>query len=229
MNREPWRAVIHGVAKSRTRLSDWTELNWMISRFIHVVACVFYLIFYWWITFHYLSIHFEGDLACFYFGEIMHNTAMNICVDVFVSICENMTCTKDQYKCVVTHAVHAFHSTLFFCHFLKNPGCGALKWLILEWVRSDPQFKKLSCRALTVEPGGTVRQLWLRLYRWSPVPPGSFQLLIFASCSFPGNSVKDISMALLLTPELLCVAPMKTGKYKIWHMKISSRQLLLLF
>ena len=27
MNREAWRAVIHGVAKSRTRLSDWTELN----------------------------------------------------------------------------------------------------------------------------------------------------------------------------------------------------------
>ena len=30
MDRETWRAVIHGVAKSRTRLSDWTELNeWM--------------------------------------------------------------------------------------------------------------------------------------------------------------------------------------------------------
>ena len=28
MDREVWRAVIHGVAKSRTRLSDWTELNW---------------------------------------------------------------------------------------------------------------------------------------------------------------------------------------------------------
>ena len=27
MDREPWRAVIHGVAKSWTRLSDWTELN----------------------------------------------------------------------------------------------------------------------------------------------------------------------------------------------------------
>ena len=27
MNREAWRAAIHGVAKSRTRLSDWTELN----------------------------------------------------------------------------------------------------------------------------------------------------------------------------------------------------------
>ena len=28
MDRENWRAAIHGVAKSRTRLSDWTELNW---------------------------------------------------------------------------------------------------------------------------------------------------------------------------------------------------------
>ena len=28
MNRETWRAVIHGIKKSWTRLSDWTELNW---------------------------------------------------------------------------------------------------------------------------------------------------------------------------------------------------------
>ena len=28
MEREAWCAVIHRVAKSRTRLSDWTELNW---------------------------------------------------------------------------------------------------------------------------------------------------------------------------------------------------------
>ena len=27
MDREAWRAAIHGVAKSRTRLNDWTELN----------------------------------------------------------------------------------------------------------------------------------------------------------------------------------------------------------
>ena len=29
MDREAWRAAVHGVAKSWTRLSNWTELNWM--------------------------------------------------------------------------------------------------------------------------------------------------------------------------------------------------------
>ena len=27
MDREAWRAAIHGVAKNQTRLNDWTELN----------------------------------------------------------------------------------------------------------------------------------------------------------------------------------------------------------
>ena len=31
MDREAWRAAIHGVTKIRTWLSDWTELNWKMS------------------------------------------------------------------------------------------------------------------------------------------------------------------------------------------------------
>ena len=27
MDREAWRAAVHGIAKTRTQLSDWTELN----------------------------------------------------------------------------------------------------------------------------------------------------------------------------------------------------------
>ena len=31
MDREAWRAAIHGIAKSRTWPSDWTELNWTVK------------------------------------------------------------------------------------------------------------------------------------------------------------------------------------------------------
>ena len=39
MNREAWRAAIHGVVKSRTRLSDWTELNWATSLALYFYLC----------------------------------------------------------------------------------------------------------------------------------------------------------------------------------------------
>ena len=31
MDREAWHAAVHGVAESWTRLSDWTELNWILD------------------------------------------------------------------------------------------------------------------------------------------------------------------------------------------------------
>ena len=40
MNREAWRAAVHGVAKSRTWLSDWTELNYENFVCVCVCACV---------------------------------------------------------------------------------------------------------------------------------------------------------------------------------------------
>ena len=43
MDREAWHFAIHGVAKSWTRLSDWTELNWRIK------SCRNYL---FWVEFY---------------------------------------------------------------------------------------------------------------------------------------------------------------------------------
>ena len=44
MDREAWHAAIRGVAKSRTRLSDWTELNWTCSQLLYETCFTFYLI-----------------------------------------------------------------------------------------------------------------------------------------------------------------------------------------
>ena len=39
MDREAWRAVIHGVAKSWTRLSDWTELKGKLDSVLEASFC----------------------------------------------------------------------------------------------------------------------------------------------------------------------------------------------
>ena len=44
MDRDVWRAAVHGVSKSQTWLSDWTELNWSLcipSSTTHVCMCYF--------------------------------------------------------------------------------------------------------------------------------------------------------------------------------------------
>ena len=44
MDREAWRAAVHGVTKIRTWLSDWTELNiYFILLFLFVSSLLFFL------------------------------------------------------------------------------------------------------------------------------------------------------------------------------------------
>ena len=40
MDREAWRAAVHGVAKSRTQLRDWTELNWWIYNYLKTLLAL---------------------------------------------------------------------------------------------------------------------------------------------------------------------------------------------
>ena len=40
MDREAWRATVHGIAKNQTRLSNWTELNYIFWLSISPVLCI---------------------------------------------------------------------------------------------------------------------------------------------------------------------------------------------
>ena len=42
MDREAWRAAIHMVAKSRTQLSNWTELNWYTHYLYSAISFFFF-------------------------------------------------------------------------------------------------------------------------------------------------------------------------------------------
>ena len=50
MDREAWRAAIHGVTKSRTQLSDWTELNWTILKWTETIPCTLTVDIMWLLT-----------------------------------------------------------------------------------------------------------------------------------------------------------------------------------
>ena len=64
MDREAWCAVIHGVAKSWTQLSNWTELNWSI---IYLIFKDFFDVGHleslYWICYNIASVPCFGPLA----------------------------------------------------------------------------------------------------------------------------------------------------------------------
>ena len=53
MGREAWRAAIHGVTKSWTRLSNWLELNWTEGFFLIWKVFSYFLFWFLCLNFHF--------------------------------------------------------------------------------------------------------------------------------------------------------------------------------
>ena len=60
MDREAWHAAIRGVTKSRTRLSDWTELNW---RHLSCLSVCFLMVFFFFFLHYFVYETFHHCLA----------------------------------------------------------------------------------------------------------------------------------------------------------------------
>ena len=50
MDREAWWAAVHGVAKSQTRLSNWTELNWCLFEALSDLYSLISEIHWYWFS-----------------------------------------------------------------------------------------------------------------------------------------------------------------------------------
>ena len=90
MDREAWHAAVHGVAKSQTGLSDWTEVGssmllqmalfhsllWLSHIPLCMCVCVLHHIFF-------MHSSVEVHIVCFHVLAIVHSAAVNIDVHIF--------------------------------------------------------------------------------------------------------------------------------------------------
>ena len=83
MDREAWRAAVHGVTKSQTRLSDWTELSMIISRSMNFVVMIFLFFMAEWyfiVPMYYVFLiifNWKPFFHCFFFSFFFFSSTEN--------------------------------------------------------------------------------------------------------------------------------------------------------
>ena len=113
MDREAWRAAVHGVAKSRTRLSDWTELNWtyiiknyVTSRYIVVVIIIQSLSHVWlcnpWTAAHQASLSNSQSLLKFMsIKSVMSSNHLTLCPFLLLPSIFDLFAIQGDLKCLL--------------------------------------------------------------------------------------------------------------------------------
>ena len=101
MDREAWRAAIHGITKSRTRLSNWTELNW--TEWLVMLS-----------VFSYLAIYISYLEKCL-FKSFAYFLIWSFALLLLFSCCRNSLCIQSYFliTCMICIYFLLFHWLLF--------------------------------------------------------------------------------------------------------------------
>ena len=130
MDREAWRAAVHGVAKSRTRLSNWTELN----------RCMYRIQYYFWFQastggLGMYSMQIRGG----YCVPFPHSTSWNN-VDW-----QGILVLEEVKKCCYSYLLRPGSPELFASHLCKvSSAKDSVKPTPLEWSSQPHPQKSLS-------------------------------------------------------------------------------------
>ena len=89
-DREAWRAAIHGVAKSRTRLSDWSDLIWnRVYNSFYIILNIFKIFLFIYLC---LCRVFVATQASLYFQQ----ARAILCCSAWASHCGGFSCCWAQ-------------------------------------------------------------------------------------------------------------------------------------
>ena len=102
MDREAWHAAIHEVAKSRMRLSNWTELNWWLIyiyniNYKHIWADFYYIILYFIFAIVFVYFFFLSFIPSHEFIEISPPTGLKVMYVIYISFNDYSYNFKDTY------------------------------------------------------------------------------------------------------------------------------------
>ena len=99
MDRKAWCAVIHGVAKSRTRLSDWAELNWREKLAVLIQLRIFLILT--WVYLVFLKQHSP---------EIYDSLSFSSCSQPLSDLdCSFFNCAVWEVRCTLSNSLHFVH------------------------------------------------------------------------------------------------------------------------